>query len=177
MAGFAGCNGAGLIAGKKAATLRKRYPVFIIRNAVMQGQISYREPVLSLLKEKEDDYEILGMEAVGEGGVFKGLWNLGESCNAGFSVDLKSIPIKQETVEICNFFDINPYELYSEGTFLFLAKDGSGLAGELNRNGIPAEVIGRTHDEKKRVIVNDDEERFLEPRRGDSMISLNESGE
>lgn len=174
MAGFAGCCGAGLIAERKASELRSRYPVFIIRNAVVEGRISYREPVLSLLREKEDDYEIIGMEAVGDGGVFKGLWQLGESCNVGFSADLKSIPIRQETVEICNFYDINPYELYSDGVFLFLAKDGSGLTRELCANGIPAAVIGRTHSEKKRVIVNEDEERFIEPRHTDSLISLNE---
>ena len=172
MTGFAGVSGAGLIAEKKIGELRKRFPVFLIRNAVIDGQRNYGEDLLSFLKENGNDYEIAELERVGEGGVFKGLWNLGESADTGFSVDLKSIPIKQETVEICNFFDINPYELYSDGVFLILARDGYTLAEDLERSGIPAAVIGRTHPLKKRVVCNNDEERFLEPRRGDSLVNV-----
>ena len=75
-------------------------------------------------------------------------------------------------MEICNFFDINPYQLYSEGVILLMSKESDALAEELRRDGIPAERIGRTHFEKKRVILNEDEERFLEPRAGDAMIQM-----
>ena len=173
MVGFAGSFGAGLVAQKKSRELKERFPSFLIRNAVSEGQKSYPEKTIALLKEWEDDFEIVGIHPVSEGGVFKGLWNLGEECGVGFSVDLKEIPVKQECVEICNFFDINPYQLYSEGVLLILARDGDGLADKLRKNGVPAVVIGRTHPEKKRVIVNEDEERFLEPRKGDSLVEIN----
>ena len=176
MTGFAGSFGAGLIAEKKEKQLLERFPSFLIRNAVADGKksVSFKETLLAMLKDLSFRYEIIGMTEAGDGGVFKGLWNLGEAAGLGFSVDLKSIPIKQETVEICNFFDINPYQLYSEGVILLLAKDGDELADELTKAGIPASAIGKTHFENKRVIVNDDEERFLEPRVGDSMVGIEE---
>ena len=31
----------------------------------------------------------------------------------GLEIDLKKIPIRQETIEICEFFDLNPYKLLS----------------------------------------------------------------
>ena len=46
--------------------------------------------------------------------------------------------------------------------------------GEIaEKAGIPAAVIGREHSEKKRVVYYDDEERFLEPRKGDSILETN----
>ncbi len=172
MVGYAGSFGAGLVAQKKGKDLKERFPAFLIRNAIRQGQQSYREATIGQLSQWEDDFGIVGIEPVSEGGVFKGLWNLGEDCGVGFEVYLKEIPITQECVEVCNFFDINPYQLYSEGVVLLMAADAYGLAEQLNAQNIPAAVIGRTHPEKKRVIINDDEERFLEPRKGDSLAEI-----
>ena len=50
------------------------------------------------------------MTSLSKGGIYKALWDIGEKCGTGLTVELKSIPIKQETVEICEVFDINPYE-------------------------------------------------------------------
>ncbi len=174
MIGYAGSFGAGLIAEKKEIKLLERFPSFLIRNAVSEGKkgVLYKEMLLERLKDLSFRYDILCMEEAGDGGVFKGLWNLGEAAGSGFFVDLKAIPIKQETVEICNFFDINPYQLYSEGVILLMSKESDALAEELRRDGIPAERIGRTHFEKKRVILNEDEERFLEPRAGDAIVGM-----
>ncbi|MBR3040227.1 MAG: hypothetical protein IKI20_06205 [Lachnospiraceae bacterium] len=177
MTGYAGCFGAGLVAEKKSKALLERFPSFLVRNAILQGKEDENEKAMSLLKESDDDYGMIGMEVVSDGGVFKGLWNLGETCDVGFSVDLKEIPIRQETVEVCNFFDINPYQLYSQGVMLFLAEDARGLCEAFRKNHIPAAIIGRTHAEKKRVIVNEDEERFLEPRKQDSLLELKEGKE
>ena len=114
MTGYAGCFGAGLVAEKKSKALLERFPSFLVRNAILQGKEDENEKAMSLLKESDDDYGMIGMVVVSDGGVFKGLWNLGETCDVGFSVDLKEIPIRQETVEVCNFFDINPYPYQQE---------------------------------------------------------------
>ena len=70
--------------------------------------------------------------------------------------------------------DINPYELLSNGAELILCKDPAAVGQELENHGVNAVLIGRTHPEKKRVIYYDDEERFIEPRRGDSILELPE---
>ena len=41
----------------------------------------------------------------GEGGIFAALWNMAEACNAGFTVDMKKLPILQETIEVCEALD------------------------------------------------------------------------
>ncbi len=67
----------------------------------------------------------------GEGGILSALWRMGEASDVGFQADLRRIPIRQETVEICEVFELNPYRLYSEGTLLLAGKNGGALVEEL----------------------------------------------
>ena len=84
-------------------------------------------------------------------------------------IDLKKIPIRQETIEICEFFDLNPYGLLSGGSLLIVAEDGDGMVKALQEAGIPAAVIGRTTDNNDKVLHNGEEIRFLEPARPDEI--------
>ena len=68
---------------------------------------------------------------------------MAEASGVGLDIDLKKIPIRQETVEICEYFDINPYELISSGCMLMAAPDGNGLVMALERAGSPATIIGK----------------------------------
>lgn len=104
----------------------------------------------------------------GEGGVFDALWQLGEACGTGLEVDLKKIPIRQETVEICEFFDWNPYLISSDGVLLAVTPFGERLVETLSEEGISAAVIGTITSERARVVRNGDERRYLAPR-GSSM--------
>ena len=47
---------------------------------------------------------------MGEGGFLSALWKMAEASGAGLSADLRSVPIRQETIEICEIFDVNPYK-------------------------------------------------------------------
>ena len=76
--------------------------------------------------------------------------------------DLKKIPVKQETIEICEYYDINPYYLYSAGAMLAGTDNGEALVAELAAAGIPAVVIGRVTDGKDRIIRNGEDVRFLD---------------
>lgn len=104
----------------------------------------------------------------GEDGVFDALWQLGEACGAGLEVDLKKIPIRQETVEICEFFDWNPYMISSDGVLLAVTSSGERLVETLSGEGISADVIGTITSERARVVRNGEERRYLAPR-GSSM--------
>ena len=50
---------------------------------------------------------------------------MGQCSGVGLEIDLKKIPIRQETIEICEFFDLNPYKLLSGGSLLLAAADGT----------------------------------------------------
>ncbi len=107
-------------------------------------------------------YGATAMHNVSEGGIFGALWEMMDGAGTGMVIDLKSIPIRQETVEICEFFDLNPYQLLSGGALLITADKGQELVKELQKEGIPATIIGKTTAGKDRVIRNEEEERFLD---------------
>jgi len=105
---------------------------------------------------------VCAMHAVSEGGIFGALWELADSAGVGLTIDLKKIPVKQETIEISEFFHINPYELLSGGSLLLVADNGHELAERLMQEQIPATVIGRTSDSNDRLIINGEETRYLD---------------
>lgn len=100
---------------------------------------------------------------VSAGGIFGALWELGEQCGTGLEVDLKKIPIRQETVEICEYYDENPYMIASEGALLIVASSGSRLVRQFEEAGIVAAVIGQIREDQDRIVKNGEEIRFLVP--------------
>ena len=115
---------------------------------------------------------VSAMHDMSEGGVFGALWELAESAGVGLEIDLKKIPIRQETIEICEFFDLNPYKLLSGGSLLIATEDGNGLVMELEKADIPAVIIGKATDTNDRVLINEDERRFLETTQTDELYQL-----
>jgi len=159
----AGLLGAALLANYYRENLHERYTyAFIDRAAARETDISVL-PEIKILRE----LGIRHMHDVAEGGVFGAVWEFCGRLSAGVELDLKKIPICQETVEICEYFDVNPYQLKGDGALLFLTHDSSGAIRALNGAGIPAAVIGRVNESNDRVLINEEETRFLEPNRVD----------
>ena len=115
---------------------------------------------------------VSAMQMLREGGVFGGLWELAANNGVGLVVDLKSIPVRQETIEVCELFDLNPYELLAGGSMLITASNGAELVRVLNEQGIEAAVIGRTTSGNDKIIRHNDEQRFLEPAKGDEIYKI-----
>ncbi len=90
---------------------------------------------------------------------------MAQEAGVGLEIDLRKIPVRQETIEICEFFGENPYELASGGCLLMTAESGTKLAAALLREGIPAAVIGRTTRGKERVVYNQGRKRYLDKPR------------
>ena len=159
----AGLAGAALLAKYYRENLHERYTYSFIDKAAA------REPQVSVLPEMEvlKGLGIRHMHDVAEGGVFGAVWELCERLSAGVELDLKKIPICQETVEICEYFDVNPYQLKGDGALLFLTHDSTAAIKALKEAGISAAVIGRMNEGNDRILINEDETRFLEPNRVD----------
>lgn len=160
-----GLEGTSIIAKEKETELLARYPLELVRTA--QGFDKY----LSVLPEAAVAVQsgVSAMHDVTEGGIFGALWEMAESSGVGLEIDLKKIPIKQETVEVCEFFHINPYGLISSGCMLMSSPDGNTLVRELARAGIHAAVIGKAVAGNDRVLCNEEERRFLEPPKTDEL--------
>ena len=102
---------------------------------------------------------------ISRGGVFAALWEMGDAQKCGFEVCHDDIPILQETIEICEHTGDNPYMIDGCGGALFVVQDGEKLADALYDAGYEAAVIGHLTDSSDRVVVHDDERRFLTPPR------------
>lgn len=114
----------------------------------------------------------VALHSVTDGGVFSAIWELVSSVDLGITVHIPKIPVWQETVEVAEVFDINPYLLDGTGALLIVAENGEKIVDKLNEQGIYANVIGMVTDSKDRVAVNGEETRYLEPPRGDELYKL-----
>lgn len=168
MTKWIGLEGTLILAKEKEKDLLARYPLPLIKAA--QGFEKY----LPILPEAATALKsgVYTMHDLRNGGVFGGLWELSRSMGVGLSIDLKKIPVKQETIEICEFFDLNPYELLSGGSLLIATSDGEELVERIKEAGVFAAVIGQTTDNNDKIIRNEEEVRFLEPAKPDEILKV-----
>ncbi|MCC6095467.1 MAG: hydrogenase maturation factor [Eubacterium sp.] len=158
-----------LLAGEKGKELSERFTQDIA------GAPLHFLDELSVLPEAKitsRDSGTLLMHDLSEGGVFGALWEMAERAGTGLDIQVRQIPIRQETVEISEVFDLNPYQSLSQGSLMILTESGEGLVQKLMEAGIPAAVIGRTTSEKARILRNRDEVRYLDKPQQDGIYSV-----
>lgn len=162
-----GLEGTEIIAKEKEAELLGRYPQAMLDTA--KGFDQY----LSVIPEAAHAVKsgVGAMHDVTEGGIFGALWEMAKASGVGLEIDLKKIPIRQETIEICEFYDLNPYELIC-GSMLMAAEDGTQLLRDLNEAGIPAVIVGKATEGNDRILLSDEEKRFLEPPKADELYKV-----
>ena len=165
---WVGLEGTSIIAKEREEELLTHYPASLVDTA------KAFDAYLSVLPEARIAVEsgVSAMHDVTEGGIFGALWEMAESAGVGLEIDLKKIPIRQETVEVCEFFDVNPYELISSGSMLMAASDGNGLVRALTAANIPAVCIGKVTEGNDRVLLSGEERRFLEPPKADELYKV-----
>ena len=162
---WAGMAGTTVLAKKEGKRLEERLPSYIVENGISLGK------EISVLTESRIAMEVgvSGMHDVSRGGIFSALWELAEKGNVGIEVDLKKIPIRQETIEICEILGVNPYELYGAGALLIVSDKGNQLLHELEKQQIPAAIIGKVTGENGKVILNGEETRYLDRPKNDAI--------
>ncbi|HBZ03644.1 MAG TPA: hypothetical protein DEO83_07540 [Lachnospiraceae bacterium] len=143
--GNAGQYGASVICRKKRNKLLERFA----------------EPYLKCYEFTEDmaDISRVGIEAiklgaslvhdVSFGGIYRSLYEISELSGYGMDIIHEGIPIKQSTIELCEFFNLNPYMLLGTGGAVivsspdklpeieeYLSSTGVdyGVAGELTKD-------------------------------------------
>lgn len=169
VAGTVGREGAAMLAAEYAKRLEERYAPSYIEAAKHLFDDGSMTAVADILQEKE----VVSVHDVREGGIFAALWEMAAAANVGLSIDLKNIPIKQHTIEVCEYFNLNPYMLRSGGTLLLACANGARIVEQLKNTGVQAAVIGQTTAGNDRLIRYDDEARFLEPPKMDEYYKVN----
>lgn len=153
-----GLEGTALLTRLNRQKLSERYPARLVEAAAGFEQHLSVIPEAAVAAQSG----IRVMHDASEGGILAALWELSESSGVGLTIDLRKIPIRQETVEVCEFCEVNPYTLASSGCLVLAADHGESLVERLGREGIPATVIGQITDSHDRLICNAEERRYLD---------------
>ena len=160
-----GIEGTAILAKEKEEELLAKFSApFVEKAKALDVYISVQSEAAVAVRSG-----VSAMHDVTEGGIFGALWEMAEASGVGLEIDMKKIPIRQETVEVCEFFGLNPYQLISSGCMLMAALDGNTLVRELAKAGIPAAIIGKATEGNDRVLLNEEERRFLEPPKTDEL--------
>lgn len=172
MVGYAGMAGMLRIAEEIEQELKTRFaPVFL------KQILSYRQQIFALREIEVAKAEgAFVVRQITDGGILVALWNLALELDQGLDLDMKKFPILQETIEVCEHFRLNPYQLISTGSFLAVTDNGEVLADALNNQGITAAVIGHTTDNNDKIIRNGEETRYIDRPAPDEILKLYSGG-
>lgn len=168
MTKWAGLEGTTLIAKEKEDLINKKYHPDLVAQAKELDQY------LSVVNDSRIamTHGAKLMHDVTEGGVYGALWELGAKAGMGFEVQLDAIPIRQETIEIGECFDINPYQLIGSGSLLVVCNQGDDLVKALNEANIPSAVIGQLTSGNDRVVVHGGVNRYIKPAQSDELYKI-----
>ncbi len=170
LCGYIGLEGTLRILADSKGELEQRFvPSFIRQTESLKKNLDASDFIFAAAQ-----MGILAMHQAGSGGIFAALWELAEASGIGLEIELPRLSIRQETVEICEYYNLNPYQLISGGCILMAAKDGDALVGTLQRMGARARKLGVATDKKDRVITSDEEKRYLERPAPDELVRWQE---
>lgn len=163
-----GLEGTFRVMREKEEELSKRFvPTFLNQIQMLEPEI-FSEKALFLAK----DFGVSAMHQITSGGILAALWEFAESSGVGMEVDLKKMSIKQETVEVCEYFHLNPYQLTSAGSILIATDRGEELVAKFAEEGIWTTILGRTTVDKARVILGGEEKRYLDRPAADELLKI-----
>lgn len=163
---WAGMEGMLRILTERREELKERFaPAFL-------NQIQGFEQDIFALREIDiaKSMSVSKVYQIGAGGVLAALWNLAKESGAGLKLDMKKISVLQETIEVCEHFRMNPYQLTSAGSMLMICDDGEALAETFRREQIHASVIGVLTDNNDKIIQNGEEIRYIDRPAPDALL-------
>lgn len=168
LAGWVGLEGMLRIIGEKETELRERFtPAFIRQMKSYDSEICGLRAIAAA-----DAGGVSVIRQISEGGILASLWDLAKETEKGLRLDMKKIAVRQETIEVCEYFRLNPYQLTSNGCFLMLAENGEAVADALKREGIQSVVIGQLTDNNDKVIYNGEDVRYIDRPAPDELMKV-----
>ncbi len=168
LAGYIGMEGMLRILDEKEQELKKRFAPVFIEQIRSYRQYLFAGPTISVAKAGGSS----AIRQVSEGGILAALWDLAKDADEGLDLDMKKLNILQETIEVCEHYRINPYQLASTGSMLIVTDQGEALADELNQNHIKATVIGKLTDNNDKLLHNGEEVRYIDRPAPDEILKM-----
>ncbi len=169
IAGFVGAYGASVLCENKSEELSSFFNKGFLKQALEFKELALEAGEKAVDFAKAND---LPFKSAGECGIYKALWDLGEELSAGFNLNMRKFPVAQHAIEICEFFDISPYELYSAGAVCIAAPNGTETVEKLAELNVNAALVGYTTDNNDRLLYYDEEARFLKYTKKDALFKV-----
>ena len=167
-AGYAGLEGTFRILEEREEELGQRFVKAFLEPVREKQEELFTERVREIICKGN----VKKAHQAGDGGIFAALWDMTAGIGHGMQIDLKKIPLRQETVEICEYFGLNPYQLASAGCLLLAADDGEKLVKDLKECGLEAAVLGTLDDTNNKLIQNGEETRCLDRPAVDELVKI-----
>ena len=130
---------------------------FLMQAKKLRDQLITPEQILEAAKGRD-----ISVWQIGSGGILAALWEMAEEEKIGFEIAMGSISLKQETVEICEYYRLNPYQLTSAGSYLILTDEADQVIEVLEKAGARAVRLGVAKAQNARVITSKEEIRYLD---------------
>jgi hydrogenase maturation factor len=173
----AGIEGTAVLASDREEQLKKTMSIAMLQRA--KG--FYNQ--ISVVKEAVTAFKTGGVHAMHdptEGGVAGGIHEMADASNLGVKIFEEKILIAKETLEICQFFQINPLCLIASGSLLISARQHSAnrIVEALDKKGIAADIIGEfLSSPEKRLIIHKDgsENELIRPLSDHLWLALEKS--
>ena len=166
LCGYTGLEGTLRILDEREEELGQRFVPAFLRQMKEKNKFL----VFPDIGDMAERYNITAVHQVQSGGIFAALWELAEASGIGMHVDLSKMNICQETVEVCEFYRLNPYLMTSAGCALLASSDGNALVDALEAVGARATRLGVATAGNARVITSGEEERYLDRPAQDELM-------
>ena len=158
LCGYAGLEGSLRILEAAEEELSQRFiNTFLMQAKKLRDQLITPEQILEAAKGRD-----ISVWQIGSGGILAALWEMAEEEKIGFEIAMGSISLKQETVEICEYYRLNPYQLTSAGSYLILTDEADQVIEVLEKAGARAVRLGVAKAQNARVITSKEEIRYLD---------------
>ena len=110
--------------------------------------------------------EITALHDVTEGGLATALAELAKAGGRSFKIEMDTIPLFEETEQVCRPLGIDPLGLIGSGSLLITVpeQDWEGVVAALEENGIRAAVIGEVLSEGEGITAYREGRKVLFPR-------------
>lgn len=172
LCGYAGLEGMLRILDEAGDELAERFSSsFLAQAQRLKRELVLPEQIVAACRGRTEEGEpvVSAVRQIGSGGILAALWEMAEIYGAGLEVSMGEIALKQETVEICEHYQLNPYQMTSSGSYLIATGHAEELMRILEKTGARAGRLGIAKAQNARVITGGDEIRYLDRPALDSL--------
>ncbi|MGQ9472965.1 MAG: AIR synthase family protein [Candidatus Caldatribacteriaceae bacterium] len=148
-----GIEGTAILAWEKGTELERKFGKGLVeRSRLFREKMSVVEEARIVLP-----FHPHCLHDVTEGGLLGALWEVCTGRGLGFEIEEEKIVVSPETRIITEYFGVDPLRLISSGTLLVFTPNPWEMVSVLEKNAIPAFVIGQVTDNpRKRIKRRDD---------------------